>query len=446
MPAYREYNFDGIVGPTHHYGGLSWGNLASTRHGGHVGNPRAAALEGLAKMRLVASLGVGQAVLPPAARPPVGMLERLGYRAPLAQALPQAFDDSPAHLSRLFSASSMWTANAATVFPSCDTEDGRLHLLVANLSAMAHRSLEADHTTRVLGRVFASREHFQVHRSLPAYLGDEGAANQLRLQTQMGTSHILAWGRSFQAGPTTSRFVARQSLEASQAAARLGRLERGRLLLWQQAPSGIDAGAFHSDVLAVSNREVLLLHEAAFVHVKDLLAELRRRLDNSFCHCMATARELSVEDAVKSYPFNSQLVTLPDGDMALIAPADAEHNASAARFLERAQSEVAAIRDLHYVDVNSSMQNGGGPACLRLRVLMCESERNAVSARVFFDDQLHADLRAWVMKHYRSELSLADFRDPLLVEEGHRALDELTQILQLGSVYAFQQNTGSWES
>ena len=47
----REINFDGIIGPSHNYAGLSYGNLAATRNAGHVSHPRAAALQGIAKMR-----------------------------------------------------------------------------------------------------------------------------------------------------------------------------------------------------------------------------------------------------------------------------------------------------------------------------------------------------------------------------------------------------------
>ncbi len=52
-----EINFDGIVGPSHNYAGLSLGNLASARNAGAVSRPRDAALQGLAK-----DLGVSQQV------------------------------------------------------------------------------------------------------------------------------------------------------------------------------------------------------------------------------------------------------------------------------------------------------------------------------------------------------------------------------------------------
>jgi len=438
--AYREYNFDGIVGPTHHYGGLSSGNLASTRHRGLLGNPRAAALEGLEKMRFVASLGVGQAVLPPQPRPAPHALADLGYGHDLGQALAQVFDESPGLGSRLLSASAMWTANAATVIPSCDASDGKLHLLVANLSAMPHRSLEPPDTERVLRKIFAAPEYFQVHAPLPAYLGDEGAANQLRLCTDKTALHLLGWGRCFDQTEAPRVFRARQSLEASQAMARLCRLPPERLLLRQQEPRGIDAGAFHSAVLAVSHHHVLLLHEHAFCEPGPLLDELAQRLGPEFAYCLASEAELALSDAVASYPFNSELVSLDDGTMVLIAPSEANANAPARAFLERALSEIHALKAIHYVDVNGSMKNGGGPACLRLRVLLSESERNAIQPRVFFDDDLYVLLKQWVEKHYRSALSLDDLRDPQLVEETLRALDELTQVLELGSVYPFQQS------
>ena len=41
-----EINFDGLVGPSHNYAGLSIGNLASTRNAGQLSQPRRAALEG----------------------------------------------------------------------------------------------------------------------------------------------------------------------------------------------------------------------------------------------------------------------------------------------------------------------------------------------------------------------------------------------------------------
>ena len=84
------------------------------------------------------------------------------------------------------------------------------------------------------------------------------------------------------------------------------------------------------------------------------------------------------------------------------------------------------------------MRNGGGPACLRLRVALTPAERAAIGARVFLDDALAAELDAWIRKHYRDRLAPEDLADPALLDESRRALDELTRILRLPAVYPFQ--------
>jgi succinylarginine dihydrolase len=438
----REFNFDGLVGPTHNYAGLSPGNLASERHAGRAGNPKKAALQGLAKMRFVAGLGVGQAVLPPEPRPDVGALRRLGFSGTDARVLEQAARGD-GHLLRLVSsASSMWTANAATVAPSSDTTDGRVHFTVANLSSMFHRSLEAENTERALRAIFSDETHFAVHAPLPAgeHFADEGAANHLRLATGSGAVHVFAWGRSawdFVREPI--RYPRRQTREASAAVARLDAIRDSLVLPWQQDPRGIDAGAFHTDVLAVGNENVLLLHEHAFVHYRDLLAELRRRLGDSLHVVVAQDTELSAADAVDAYPFNSQLLTLPGGDMVVVAPIEASEAVAARRYLERVVAEDNPVVAVHYVDVNASMSNGGGPACLRLRVTLTAEERARIRARVFADDALFADLESWVARHYRDRLEARDLSDPGLLDDGRRALDELTRLLNLGSIYDFQR-------
>ncbi len=91
-------------------------------------------------------------------------------------------------------------------------------------------------------------------------------------------------------------------------------------------------------------------------------------------------------------------------------------------------------------DLKQSMKNGGGPACLRLRVALTDAERAAVRANVFLDDSLAASLEQWIREHYRDRLAPSDLADPLLLDESRRALDRLSQLLQLGSVYPFQRS------
>lgn len=438
----REYNFDGIIGPTHNYGGLSPGNLASTAHGGRASNPRAAALQGLAKARAVYGLGVGQAFLPPQPRPSLRTLRRLGLHGTDEQVLAQASRDD--HLLRLCgSAAAMWTANAATVGPSADTADARVHLVPANLQAMFHRSIEAETTTAVLRAIFADRDRFCVHDPLPGggHFADEGAANHTRLSLAGRPAvHLFAWGRSaYQGHSGPSRHPARQTLEASRALARLHRLPEARCLFPQQHPQGIDAGAFHTDVLAVGHEGVLLVHELAFSALPSLEAELRALLGPGLRVVVCTERELPAAEAVRSYPFNSQLVGAPDGTLVIVAPLEARESTQAAAFLARVVAEDNPVVAVRYQDVRQSMDNGGGPACLRLRVPLSEAEVQALSARVVATDALVDELEAWVRRHYRDRLVAADLADAALLRESWTALDELTGILRLGSVYDFQR-------
>jgi succinylarginine dihydrolase len=427
--------FDGIVGPTHGHAGLSAGNLAATRHAGHVSNPRAAALQGIGKMRFVSRLGAPQAVLPPQPRPDLAALRRLGFSGNDREVLESAARvDDGRFLALVSSASSMWTANAATVAPSSDTADHRVHLVVANLSSMFHRSLEAPFTTRVLRAIFADPVHFVVHDALPAgeHFGDEGAANHIRLSTSAGAVHLYAWGRSvFGDAPRPARHPARQTREASQALARLLAVDPARALFPQQDPAGIDAGAFHSDVLAAGQGSFLMLHELAFCDADGLIAELRQRLGSELVVALARDDELPVADAVSSYAFNSELVTLPSGRMALIAPSEVEDFPRARHFLDRIVAEPNPVDAVHFVDVNASMKNGGGPACLRLSVPLEDEEVARLSGKVLFDDALGDALEAWIRRHYRDRLTAQDLADPALHDEGRAALGERFELLAL---------------
>jgi succinylarginine dihydrolase len=439
----REYNFDGIVGNTHNYGGLSPGNVASMSHQGMASSPRGAALEGLAKMRFVHDLGVGQAVLPPQLRPDPVTLRRLGFHAATdAEVVERAAREGEHWLRLCSSASAMWTANAATVAPSPDTEDRRCHFTVANLTTMFHRAIEPDATATVLARIFSDPARFAVHPPLPGggQLSDEGAANHTRLWAPgRDAVHMFAWGRrAWGDAPATRRYPARQTLEASQAVARLGRL-RVPALFPQQDPRGIDDGAFHTDVLAVGSGAFLMLHERAFLDAPALLGSLRRHLADTFRSIVASEDELPAPDAVHAYPFNSQLLTLPGGEMVLLAPSECLEHGTVVRFFARLVAEDNPVTAVHYRDVRQSMNNGGGPACLRLRVALTDEEAATLGGNVMFSPNLHATLAAWVEKHYRDRLTAADLADPALLRESMTALDELSRILGLGNVYTFQR-------
>ena len=439
----REFNFDGIVGPTHNYGGLSVGNVASMAHEGRVSNPRAAALEGLQKMRYVHSLGVGQAVLPPHDRPSLGALRKLGFAGSDEEILAAAAEHSELLLRLVSSAAAMWTANAATVAPSSDTADGRVHVTPANLHELFHRSIEAPVTERILRTIFADGAHFVVHEPLPggSQFADEGAANHTRLVAYGEEAvHLFAWGRStFGEARPTLRFPARQTREASEAVARLHQLRPAQVILSQQHPEGIDAGAFHTDVLAVGSGAFLMMHELAFLEGPAVVHRLRALLGAAFRLEVATNEELPLADAVASYVFNSQLVLLEDGSMIVLAPEETRENERAREFLERVVLGDNSVRRVEYFALRQSMHNGGGPACLRLRIPLSQAEGSALGGRVLFTPALGDELSAWVKRHYRDRVIAADLRDPAFARANFAALDELTQLLALGSIYDFQR-------
>ncbi|HEY1628343.1 MAG TPA: N-succinylarginine dihydrolase, partial [Tepidisphaeraceae bacterium] len=196
---FYEINFDGIVGPTHNYAGLSFGNVASMQSKSAVSNPRRAALEGLAKMKFLMDLGVRQAVLPPQERPHLPTLRKLGFAGSDGEILEKVHRKHPALLAAMSSASSMWAANAATVSPSADCGDGRVHFTLANLISNVHRAIETEATSRVLRAIFADEKHFMVHDALPAAVqfADEGAANHVRLCADHASAgvEVFVYGR-----------------------------------------------------------------------------------------------------------------------------------------------------------------------------------------------------------------------------------------------------------
>jgi succinylarginine dihydrolase len=439
-----EVNFDGLVGPTHNFGGLAEGNIRSIENRGRISNPRAAALQGLAKMRLLLELGVPQAVLPPHERPHIKTLRRFGFGGSDAAVLAAASAADPALVANASSASSMWSANAATVSPSADAADGRLHITPANLSTLFHRSLECGFSARVLRAIFADEARFAVHDPLPqgGGAGDEGAANHMRLCPAHGDPgiEVFVYGRSaFDAGSRGRRFEPRQAREASEAIARLHRLDPQRTLFLRQAQQAIDAGAFHNDVAAVANGPVLLAHECAFEDGQAAFDSIGAACPFATSRIVAREADVAFAEAVRCYLFNSQLVTLADGAMALILPEEVRSSQPALAFATCLVAGDSSIERLAFVDLRESMWNGGGPACLRLRIVVTEVERSALRGRVLLDVALLAHLEDWVRRHYRDRLESADLGDPALLAESRAALDELTQILALGSIYDFQR-------
>ncbi len=336
----------------------------------------------------------------------------------------------------------MWTANAGKVSPGSDTVDGRVHYPTANLFSTVHRQLEPPFTTHLLRAAFPDATYFQVHDPLPSESGfaDEGAANHMRLCRLHGDLGVefFAYGRSTDESGSPQNYPARQAKAASEAVVRRHGLDNDRVVLARQSPVAIDAGVFHNDVIAVANERLLLCHEQAFVDQENVLTEVRDKFPQVEIY-QVSADELSIESAVATYLFNSQLLTLPDASTLLLCPADCKVNEPAHAVIQRIVANTAQISAARFVDVRQSMQNGGGPACLRLRVVLSPEQLAAVHQGLLFTDDLYEKIKGWIEQHYREELSVESLGDPQLVTEVRMALDELTEILGLGSLYPFQR-------
>ena len=446
MKAY-EANFDGLVGPTHNYAGLSYGNRASDKNQSKPSNPKQAALQGLEKMKTMHQLGLVQGVLPPQERPDLHTLRQLGFTGDDRRILSQAAKQAPELLASCYSASSMWTANAATVSPSADTADGKVHFTPANLISHFHRAIEHTTTGAILKKIFHDERYFAHHAALPGVpqFGDEGAANHTRFCSdyhQPGVEFFVFGDYGFNNAHDRSKpqnFPARQTFEASQAIARQHQLDHRHVVYAQQNPEVIDQGVFHNDVIAVGNQSTLFCHEKAFLNQRDVYQQLQTSLGSQPISIIEVAdREVSVEDAVASYLFNSQLVNV-DGRQLLIVPSECSQNKHVAHYLEQVVAEDNPIHEVKIVDLRQSMSNGGGPACLRLRVVMTPEELHSINPSCLFSDDLYHKLRCWVETHYRDRLTDQDLADPLLLEESRAALDELASLLKLGAIYTFQQ-------
>lgn len=440
----REFNFDGLVGPTHNYAGLSYGNVAATTHAMQISNPSEGALQGVQKMRSLAALGLGQGLLPPHERPHIPTLRKLGFTGSDTRVLENAWKTAPELVRNVSSASAMWTANAATVSPSSDTCDGRVHFTPANLAAMFHRSIEHEVTGRMLRAIFPEGDVFAHHAAIPSapQMGDEGAANHNRFCADYGDRglHLFVYGKhAFGGGAGPERYPARQTHEASVAIARQHGVKK--TIFVQQNPEAIDAGAFHNDVMAVSNRQVFFYHQDAFAAPDALEECLQHAAGDLILSFVRVPREkVSLEDAVKSYLFNSQLLSLPGQQkMTLILPMEVSETPSTRTYVDEMLAYDGPIGDVRYLDVRQSMRNGGGPACLRLRVVLTARQEAAMGARVILDDALAESLEDWIKRHYRDRLGPDDLGDPALMMEQRTALDELTTLLGLGALYDFQR-------
>lgn len=442
-----EANFDCLVGPTHHFGGLSLGNIASKKHEGMRSSPRRAALQCLDKMYHLMRRGFHQGVLPPHERPHIPSFKNLGFSGPDHLIIKKAYETMPEVCLGLCSSAAMWAANAATVSPSIDSSDGIFHISPSNLITMFHRHLEHHQTKKIMERIFLDKERFIIHDALLAHdlLADEGAANHNRLCPTHAHAglNIFVYGR--ESHPNTSKtkvFKARQSKLSVQAIALRHGLVDEHVLWIEQNPHAIDQGAFHNDVVCVVNENVMLIHELAFFDQSSALSSIEDRYRRLYHRepiiIQASKQELSIKEAVSCYLFNSQLLSKPSGGMLLLAPIDCQKSVPAQAFIRDVLDGDNPIDEIAYIDVSESMRNGGGPACLRLRLVLNEEEFRGIKDSIWLTEELYHRLRGIVERYYVDDLSMEQLWDEGFLKDTKSALDEISRALGLPEIYDFQ--------
>jgi succinylarginine dihydrolase len=432
-----EVNFDTLVGPTHFFGGHAIGNLASQKNKNKKSNPKKAALEGLEKMKFLFDMGFKQVFFPPSQRPFIPLLKKLGFQGSDREIIESAAKYNSDLYLKTCNSSSMWTANMATVSSSVDTLDGKVHFTAANLITLFHRSIEADFNHILLKKVFHD-EHFFVHH-LPLFphlnFADEGAANHTRFSQGY---NLFVYGREgfIKKQKKPKKYPARQTKEASQAIARLHLLDESKTIFTQQNPEFIDKGIFHNDLLSTGHENFFLYYEDAFIDTKNVIEQLSYHVN-----CLEISKSrLSIDDVLSSYIFNSQIISKKKDHMILIAPMECKENPSVYTLIqELIQDSLNPLKEVFFVEVNQSLKNGGGPACLRLRVPLQEKEIHAVNEKFLFSSTIYEQLKTWIHKHYRDTLKVEDLQDPLFINETFEALDELTHIIGIKDLYDLQR-------
>ena len=429
-----EAQLDRLVGPTHHFGGLGVGNVASLKHSGRVSNPRAAALQGLDKMALVGQLGVPQFVLPPQDRPRLGFLRALGFSGSDRDVLRRALEEAPQALSAAMSCSATWTANAATVSAAEDSPRGRLTATIANLESSLHRAVEAAETTVDLATCLPPDAEIQPPLPGGYAMRDEGAANHMRLGAGLPGSaiHLFVDGDG---EPEPRRFIARQTRAASAAVSRLHSLAPNNTFSLKQHPDAIDRGAFHNDVVAMSHADMLIHHAGAFWQSDETLRSIRRRFESlhdcGLKYAVVTEDALSLKAAVETYLFNSQIVSAGARGTppVIICPQQVREHEVARGVVESWRDRSGWFSEVRYVDLRESMAGGGGPACLRLRVPVDRDDLPRFNETMRWTPELDGRLRQCVTNRYPAAVTLSLLAEPEWVEEQRETARQIRRLL-----------------
>lgn len=442
---YDEVNFDGLVGPSHNYAGLSFGNLASQKNKLNLSSPRKAALEGLEKMYKLYKMGLKQAFLPPHPRPYLPLARSLSYKGSLHSIIENIQNKDPVLLNNLYSASSMWTANAAMCTPSLDSADGKVHFTIANLSSNLHRSIEAGFSYHAFKYIFSNSDLFCIHSPLesPLFFSDEGAANHTRLcasHSKKGLELFHFGHYSYQKNASKPiKYPSRQSYESCYYISQKHQLNPNLSLFIKQNPKAIDSGVFHNDVISVGNESFLFYHELAFEDSCDAIEKIQKTCEDQlhfspYLHCVKQS-DITIEEVVKTYLFNSQILRLSDESMMLLCPSECEESEVVSKYIKQLIESDSPVQSSIYFNLRESMSNGGGPACLRLRVPLNQKEQSSLPKGILINETSYEKLKKLINKHYREKLHSNDLKDPHFANECLETLDEIAKLIEMPELY-----------
>ena len=398
---------DTIIGPTYHYGGLALGNTHSLDHKHVVANPKKAALQGLSKMKLLRDHGISQYVLPAYVRDYKGLVQ--GYynnQGDFEDNLKRLYDENLDIFSSFFSASSAWLANAWTMTPSIDSSDGRYHVSPASLNACFHRQLDVKQTIAILTNRLCSKTYITCHHPSPFF--DEGAANMIRLSAGGKGLYLFVSGSS-----DTKRFKSRHDKRSWQRLVSQHQLDPDYVIYLTQHPDAIDAGVFHNDVISFGVDDLLVVHENAFVDQPNYCDTILERYFSCFGTDLTLIQIpdsiLPLKDAVNSYFFNSQLVRKDDNRYLLLVPSRCKGLPVMDYFVSIVAKKWESQLEIMVCDVEESIKNGGGPACLRNSMDVYDDPKLIFDDRYLFTLEKYDDFVRLVNQYYPSSLELNDF-------------------------------------
>lgn len=372
---------DCMPGPTSHFGGHSIGNIASMTSKNMPSNPKKAAIEWLDKVSLVQSLGAKQIVLPPHRRP---LIHHANH--PRLENLSSGF---------------IWMANAGHFIPATDTTLHAHQFIPANMKSGHHRKNEHRFHAYWIKQILKNINH-HIHSPLRAC--DEGAANAIRLWKNNQSIFILVHGH-----PKTA-FPSRQSKDSFNELQSLVKLKN--LIILQQKSKAIDHGVFHNDVISFGFKNVLFCHEHSFEDQKNQLYQLNQLFLNttkSKLHIIQiNEQDLPLTECIDTYLFNSQVILI-NNKITLLSPKAAKRNEKSFKII---QEWIANdyIHDVKFIDINSSLMNGGGPACLRLCIYLLDSEIHAIPRQFWLTSKKINELKQIIETKYPSSLDLSDIQ------------------------------------